>query len=100
MAAAFLCEALVSLIRCRPIIMNHAPLSPKDRDWAINVAADYHKKRDRAMGLAVEYRTMVEREGVTARSREIASTIDDLVGHFIDGKLSLPDDIRTAMGRQ
>lgn len=98
MAAAFVCEALVSHSSGVDYFTMNT-LSPKDREWAINVAANYHKNRDRAMGLAVEYRTVVEREGVTARSREIASTIDDLVGGFVDGKLSLPDDIRAAMGQ-
>lgn len=56
------------------------------------------KNLDRAMGLAAEYRTLRER-GDNARLPQIRSTIEELVGSFVDGKLTIPAAVREEMGQ-
>ena len=50
-----------------------------------------------ALALADEYRALRAR-GDVARLGSIKATIEDLVGAFVDGKLTIPAPVRAAMG--
>lgn len=63
-----------------------------------NSAVGETKNADRAIGLAEEYKALVER-GDVVRAEETRRTIEDLhVGSYVGGRWVIREDIRRAMG--
>jgi hypothetical protein len=55
------------------------------------------KQMSQALALADEYRTLTER-GDVARLPQIRATIEELVGAWVNGRLTLSEPVRAAMG--
>lgn len=98
---------LASCATCRHVLTSEAGVEidqvtldagyPARMMTLMNTAA-YSKQLSHALSLADEYRLLTAR-GDVARLAQIRGAIDELVGTFVDGKLTIPRSVSRAMGR-